>query len=316
MSKLDFSQYTKRNLVKVSTGETVGFAFIRKGEAVERLDDLQVVEVDEENNALASSGYISQAEETGDQIVKEEPKQEESANISNIFLGDSSDDMSKDESTSKCKMDPPVKIEAKESTAVLLSSLADQILRSSGRESYDKGTESNLANVKSEVEGRPVTDQDLERELDASGVRQGKKDLDKPGAVGWLREVVLTKKGYVVSANYVTPPHPVTGARKRLKRQKDIVNFLEATGNKDLSFRNFNLNQRIIGLKPEFEMIRTSMSSRSTDTTPQRSLFAGYFRDLPMDPTSEVVDYASRKVTECFRFQILRENKVVTGLCP
>ena len=309
MLKLDFSQYTKHNLVKGSSGETVGVALIRKGEAVGRLDELQVVEVDEDN--LASSGYISQAEETGVQMVKEEPKQEESVNISSIFVGDSSDDMSKDENispaTTTCKMSLPVKVEAEDSTAVLVSSLADQILGVSSREGY-RGTESNLVNVKREEKGQLVTDPDLEKELHASGVRQGKKELDKPGKLGWLREVVTHQsKGHVTAAYYVSPPHPVTGARKRLKKRKDIVDFLEASGNKDLSFRNFNLNSRFLGLKPEFEMLRTSMASGSKGMGPQKSMFAEYFRDLPMDSTSGPSDY-SRKVTD--------SNQVILILQP
>ena len=293
MLKLDFNQYTKHNLVKVSSGETVGVALIRKGGVVERLADLQVVEIEEDNHA--SSGYISQAEETGEQMVKEEPKQEDSGNISSIFVGDSSDDMSKDENLSLCthKMEPPVKVEAEESTAVLVSSHADQILAGSGREGPQR-LESALVNVKREVNGQLVTDPDLERELDAAGIRQGKKELDKPGKLGWLREVVTHQiKGHVTAAYYVTPPHPVTGARKRMKKQKDIVNFLEETGNKDLSFRNFNLNSRFLGLKPEFEMLRTS-----TVSAPQKPMFAEYFRDLPMDSTSGPLDYFSRKVTD------------------
>ena len=54
MSKFDLSQCTKHDLVKVSSGETVGFAFIRKGEAIRGLDDLKVVEVEEDNNALTA----------------------------------------------------------------------------------------------------------------------------------------------------------------------------------------------------------------------------------------------------------------------
>ena len=99
-------------------------------------------------------------------------------------------------------------------------------------------------------------------------------------------------KGHVTAAYYVSPPHPVTGARKRLKKRKDIVDFLEASGNKDLSFRNFNLNSRFLGLKPEFEMLRTSMVNG-----PQKSMFAEYFRDLPMDSTRGPLD-SSRKVTD------------------
>ena len=41
MSKFDSSLYKKHNLVKVSSGDIVGFAYIRKGEAAEKLDRLR-----------------------------------------------------------------------------------------------------------------------------------------------------------------------------------------------------------------------------------------------------------------------------------
>ena len=102
--ELDTSQYTKHNLVRVGSGEAVGVAFIRKGEAIEELGHLKAVEVDEENNALASSGYISLPGETREQIVKQEPEEEEAdTNISSIFVEDSSDDDIDHESTSQSK---------------------------------------------------------------------------------------------------------------------------------------------------------------------------------------------------------------------
>ena len=100
MSKLDPSQYKRHALVKVSSGETVGPAFIRNEEDVGRLENLRVVDEDE-NIALTSSGYVSQ--ETEDLIFKEEPKQgegEEEPDMSSIFVGDSCEALNEDESKS------------------------------------------------------------------------------------------------------------------------------------------------------------------------------------------------------------------------
>ena len=108
MSKLDPSQYKRHALVKVSSGETVGLAFIRNEEDVGRLGNLRVVDEDE-NIALTSSGYVSQ--ETEDLIFKQEPKQgegEEEPDMSNIFVGDSSSgDLNEDESKSGMKAAQP-----------------------------------------------------------------------------------------------------------------------------------------------------------------------------------------------------------------
>ena len=315
MAQLDMSQYTKHNLVRVGSGETVGVAFIRKGEAVERLDDLQVVEVDEENNALASSGYNSLPE----QIVKQEPEEEGDADISSICVEDSSDDQSNHESTSrskatKCSSDLGSKVKVEEPPAKLITNIAAQMLRSLGncQENGEKGTELTQVKVKKEVtdelKGSLINNERLERELEASGLLEGKKDLDKPGKFGWLREVVTHHtKGHITCSSYITPPHPVTGARRRVKTRKDIMKYLESSGNKELSFRNFNLTARILGLKPELEIVRTSMSSYhdGSDKRPQnRSLFAEYFKWLPMDPGGSLLNYAARRVRSSFILNI------------
>ena len=49
-----------------------------------------------------------------------------------------------------------------------------------------------------------------------------------------LREVV--GKGHVTSVNYLTPAHPVTSARERLKSRNDFESSLEKQGSRDLSF--------------------------------------------------------------------------------
>ena len=314
MSMLDTSQYTKHNLVRVSSGEAVGVAFIRKGEAIEGLGHLKAVEVDEENNALASSGYISLPGETREQIVKQEPEEVEGdANISSIFVEDSSDDDFNHESTSrskatKCSSDLVSKIKVEESPEVLVSDIAAQMLRSLGscHVEGDKGTELTQVRVKKEalgqkgLKGSLLIDSRLERELEAAGLMEGKKDLDKPGEFGWLRETVTHHaRGHVTSTNYITPPHPVTKARRRVKTRREIMKYLESSGNKELSFRNFNLSNRFLGLKPGFEVVRTSMSTGKNDEVPQkRARFAEYFKWLPHDSSGSLLDPGARKVRD------------------
>ena len=258
---------------------------------------------------MTSSGYVSLAEESGEKTVKEELEDEESANISNIFVGESSRDMSREESIScvkECDTGPTVKMETDDSAAVLVSNLAAQILGGSCKGC--RQNEPSPVNVKKEVLERgdgdfKVTDPEMERGLECSGIRQGKKDLDKPGKLGWVREVVTHRtKGHVTCAYYITPPHPVTGARKRLRRQQDIEDYLEASGNRELSFRNFNVNARFLALKPEFEVLRPSMASGLPETAQQSPLFAGYFRELPGDSTSGPLDYSSLKVIIFYLF--------------
>ena len=312
MSVLDSSRYSKHELVRVGSGEAVGFAFIRKGEAVEKFDELRVVEVDEDN-ALASSGYLSLP---GEQIVKQEPDVEGGgSDISSIFVGDSSDDASVDESTSKSikskhSFDLASKIKTEESPAALVSNIAAQMLRSLGgcAEECDKVAKPTPVKVKLEVlrqeeelKGslKVKNDSRLERELEASGLLEGKKDLDKPGKLGWVREVVTHHaQGHVTSANYITPPHPVTGARRRVKTRTEIMKCLESSGNKELSFRNFNLCNRFLGLKPGSEIVRTSMSAgRFEKRTPQKKArFAEYFKWLPNE--GSLLENNSRRVRE------------------
>ena len=317
MLELDTSQYTKHNLVRVGSGETIGVAFIKKGEAIEELGHLKAVEVDEENNALASSGYISLPGETREQIVKQEPEEEEAdTNISSIFVEDSSDDDIDHESTSqskatKCSSDLVSKIKVEESPEVLVTDIAAQMLRSlgSGQEEGDKETEFTQVRVKKEalgqkeLKGSLLNDSTLEKELEAAGLMEGKKDLDKPGEFGWLRETVTHHaKGHITSTNYITPPHPVTKARRRIKTRKEIMKYLESSGNKELTFRNFNLGNRLLDLKPGFEVVRTSMSSGKNDGGPQKAArFAEYFKWLPDDPSSALLDQGSRRVRDAIQ---------------
>ena len=153
-----------------------------------------------------------------------------------------------------------------------------------------------------ELKSSRVNDARLERELEAAGLLEGKKDLDKPGEFGWIREAVTHHaEGHITSTKYITPPHPVTKARRRIKTRKDIMQYLESSGNKELSFRNFNLSNRCLGLKPGYEVVRTSMSSGNDkqDNGPQkRARFAEYIKWLPNDPKGTPRDGGTRRVSK------------------
>ena len=297
MSKLDPSQYKRHALVKASSGETVGLAFIRNEEDVGRLGNLRVVDEDE-NIALTSSGYVSQ--ETEDLIFKQEPKQgegEEEPDMSNIFVGDSSSgDLNEDESKSGMKAAQPqdgqlLKADGS-SSADLFEILAAELFRKSSGE-----PESTLVRDLEKVEQENPTklvDPSLKNICEGKGLKPGKKDLDKPGKFGWLREVVTHQsKGHVTCVNYLTPPHSVTSARKRLKTQKGIESFLKTQEGNELSFHNFNLNSRYLGLAPEFETIRTSMTAVGSGNI---SMYAQFYRELPGDSTTGPLAYAHMKV--------------------
>ena len=191
------------------------------------------------------------------------------------------------------------------SPEVLVSNIAAEMLSSLGscQREGDERTEHTQVKVEKgngELKGPLMNDARLERELEASGLWEGKKDLDKPGEFGWIREVVTHHAdGHITATNYITPPHPVTKARRRIKTRKDTMKYLESVGNKELSFRNFNLSNRFLGLKHGYEVVRTSMSA-GNDKRPQKGVrFAEYFKWLPIDPArGTLVDSGTRRVRD------------------
>ena len=179
------------------------------------------------------------------------------------------------------------------SSADLFDVLAAELLKKSSG-----GPESTLVRdlEKDERENptKLVVDPSLKNRCEGKGLKPGKKDLDKPGKFGWLREVVThPSKGHVTCVNYLTPPHSVTSARKRLKTQKGIESFLKTQDSNELSFQNFNLNSRYLGLAPEFETIRTSMTAVGSGNI---SMYAQFYRELPGDSTGGPLAYAHMKV--------------------
>ena len=152
----------------------------------------------------------------------------------------------------------------------------------------------DLEKIEQENPTKSVVDPSLKNRCEGKGLKPGKKDLDKPGKFGWLREVVThPSKGHVTCVNYLTPPHSVTSARKRLKTQKGIESFLKTQEGNELSFHNFNLNSRYLGLAPEFETIRTSMTAVGSGNI---SMYAQFYRELPGDSTGGPLAYAHMKV--------------------
>ena len=300
MSYFDQSQYKRHNLIKASTGETIGLAFIKKEETVTSFDNLHAVS--EEESGLTSSGYISQAEDTGDQLVKLEPEEgvgEDGKDISNIFLGDTSEEMSDTKSVNeskavKCKEEA---LSKNPSTANLLSSLAAELLMSAKDEHGSKP-----ATLKAEENGETSCSRpELEKGFKGLGGRQQyKRNLERPGQFGWLREVVENQsEGHVSKVNYLTPPHPADGNRKRLKRMMDVETFLKAQDIKGLSPDNFNFGRRRLDLDPQYETICATTASKAKKHLPQHqggSIYAKYFKELPPLSTDGQTDKTRRSI--------------------
>ena len=300
MSYFDESHYKRHNLIKASTGETIGLAFIKKEETVTSFDNLHAVS--EEESGLTSSGYNSQAEDTGDQLVKLEPEEgvgEDGNDISNIFLGDTSEDMSDTESVNeskavKCKEESIAK---NPSTANLLSSLAAELLMSAKDE-----RESKPATLRAEEIGETSCSRpELEKGFKSTGGRwQYKRNLERPGQLGWLREVVENQsEGHVSKVNYLTPPHPADGSRKRLKRLMDVETFLKARDIRGLSPDNFNFGRRRLDLDPQYETICATTASKAKKHLPQHqggSVYAKYFKELPPLSTDGQTDKTRRSI--------------------
>ena len=80
--------------------------------------------------------------------------------------------------------------------------------------------------------------------------------INKPFKAGWLRKVnVRSIDNKVTSVCYVTPPDS-EGGRLRLVLKKEIAEYLDRVGNKDLSVENFVTTRTVIGLSAPFEEIR------------------------------------------------------------
>ena len=90
-----------------------------------------------------------------------------------------------------------------------------------------------------------VKDADTLKQLKANR----RKELDKPGEMGWQREILYCKEEhitgkYITGITYVSPPDPVTGFRKKFYRTgKDVQTYLDSIGDTKLSKVNFTFDQ-------------------------------------------------------------------------
>jgi hypothetical protein len=117
-----------------------------------------------------------------------------------------------------------------------------------------------------------------------------KEDLDKPGRLGWQREVRWkeTEAGgrKITGVFYIPPPHPATGLRKKMNSRKKISDFLDSVGSNTLHLNNFNLNRVLLGLGEPMEI------SRKVFMLPQKtkSIYKEFFEELPREDQSLVAD--------------------------
>ena len=145
---------------------------------------------------------------------------------------------------------------------------------------------------------------ELEKGFKGTGGRwQYKRNLERPGQLGWLREVVENQsEGFVSKVNYLTPPHPADGNRKRLKRMMDVETFLKVQDIRGLSPDNFNFGRRRLDLDPKYETICATKASKGSTARkhhPQHlggSIYAKYFKELPPLSTDGQPDKTRRSI--------------------
>ena len=285
MSGFDDTQHTRYTLIKSTGGKNVGLAFILRG-------------VDVKSEDLFTVG-----EDLGGDHATDLPAEEIEADLSHIFVGDSasSDSTASTRVTDSSKQASlNLNMHQNASASGMVSSLAEEMLQELG------GGRKEGIKRETQVYQEICTKQDVQREqnkqredLLGCGLVEGKEELDKPGKFGWIREVITHfTKSHITGVKYITPPHPISGIRKRVSTRKEIMEVLEMSGaaaGGELSFRNFNFSARVLGLGPEFEVVRRSMARGSNVVEPQ---FAKYCKELPMDEKQGYQSYSSCRV-EC-----------------
>ena len=278
MSGFDCTQHTRYTHIKSKTGKNVGLAFIPTGVNVES-EDLFTIGED-----LGGAGGAHHAM----------PGEETETDLSHICVDDS---VSSDGVASRVddgsRQGSPNLITHQNASA-MVSSLAEVMLEELG----GSKRENQKTQVFSTKQGIQREENKQREDLLGCGLVEGKEELDKPGKFGWIREVVTHfTKSHITGVKYITPPHPITGIRKRVATKKEIMEVLEMHGTADgkLSFRNFNFNTRVLNLSPDFEVIRRSMARGSNLVEPQ---FAKYCKELPMDEKEGYQNYGSWRV-EC-----------------
>ena len=79
----------------------------------------------------------------------------------------------------------------------------------------------------------------------------------------------------MTGVHYITPPHPITGLRRRCDINPKIQAFLDISGNTDLALDNFNLARKELGLGKDFEVCRKAMCPG-----PSASIYSQFFKEV------------------------------------
>ena len=253
MPGFDYTQHTRYTLIKSKTGKNVGLAFVPPGVDV-KSDDLFTVGED-----LRDAG--------GEHHATQMPRGGSEADLSHIFVEDSVSSDNVASMVADNSRQGSSNLLLHHNASGMVSSLAEEMLEELGGSRKVK-QETQVFCTKLGVQ----REENKQREdLLGCGLVEGKEELDKPGRFGWIREVVTHfTKSHITGVKYITPPHPITGIRKRVSTKKEIMEILEmhGTAGGKLSFRNFNFNTRVLNLSPEFEVIRRSMARGSNMVPP------------------------------------------------
>ena len=109
-----------------------------------------------------------------------------------------------------------------------------------------------------------VKDADTLKQLKANR----RKELDKPGEMGWQREILYCKEEhitgkYITGITYVSPPDPVSGFSKKFRRtSKDVQTYLDSIGDTKLSKVNFTFTRIKLGVSWEVERSHNPNNSK------------------------------------------------------
>ena len=218
---------------------------------------------------------------TGEVVGMAYIRPQEEANLHNLLLGPEEKDVKKE-----------VNIEESEKTVD-----NSETTNSASEGNYKVGNvfESRqdltlMAATMLEVEMQDVKDEPVKKESDhlgqigdhvkevgpRPGLRQGKGDLGRPGLFGWQREVVYAEHTRSVTGiHYITPPHPVTGLRRRCEGNAQIQAFLDISGHTGLTLDNFNVVRKELDLGKDFEVCRKGINPSTTF-----SIYSQFFEEV------------------------------------
>jgi len=114
--------------------------------------------------------------------------------------------------------------------------------------------------------------------------------LDKPGEMGWKREILYCKEEhitgkYITCITYVSPPDPVTEFTKKFRRtSKDVQTYFDSIGDTKLSGANFIFTRIKLGLSWEVVRSRNPKSNSKSSSKPSlASLYKQFYTELDLD---------------------------------